>query len=141
MSDEASTSRVTEGLTLLGRPVRGSIGPEAIETIASAPGINEIAFVSNELTALCPMTEQPDVYSIRISYRPRERAIEHKSLKLYLFGFRNRGIFAEHLAAEVAQDLASVVDVPVRVQVTQQPRGGLSLEVDAEGTPRASSSS
>ncbi|MFD9214941.1 NADPH-dependent 7-cyano-7-deazaguanine reductase [Streptomyces sp. NPDC059544] len=141
MEEDQSMSTMTDGLTFLGRPVYGPISADDIETIPSASGINEITFSSTELTAVCPLTGQPDLYSIRISYRPRDRAIEHKSLKLYLVGYRDRGIFAEHLAAEIARDLASVVDVAVRVQVTQQPRGGLRLEVDAEGTPGPTSRS
>ncbi|HZY56879.1 MAG TPA: hypothetical protein VFE09_03665, partial [Rubrobacteraceae bacterium] len=85
----------------LGRDVRGPIGAEGLDTAPWSHWETDatVEFTTNELTAVCPITGQPDFYELRLSYRPREALIESKSLKLYLWGFRDRGLFAEDLAA------------------------------------------
>lgn len=83
-------------------------------------------FRSSELTALCPVTNQPDSCTIDIEYAPASRCIETKSLKRYLRTFDRRGIFAEHLAPEIAGHLTDAVGVPVTVTLAQQVRGGSS---------------
>ena len=82
---------------------------------------------SSELTAVCPVTDQPDFYTIDIEYVPGSCCIETKSPKLYLRTFDNRGVFAEHLA--------EAVGVPVTVGLAQQVRGGMVTTVTATGTP------
>src|SRR3712207_4612687 len=81
----------------LGRDVRGPIGAEGLDVAPWGHGDTDavVEFTTNELTATCPITGQPDFYELKLSYRPREALIESKSLKLYLWGFRDRGIFAE----------------------------------------------
>lgn len=68
-----------------------------------------VTFRTDELEALCPAVEgiQPDIYSAEISYTAQTHAIESKSLKLWLVSFRDRRIFAEHLVAEIHDQLAS----------------------------------
>ena len=78
-------------------------------------------------SAVCPVTDQPDFYTIDIEYVPGSCCIETKSPKLYLQTFDNRGVFAEHLA--------EAVGVPVTVGLAQQVRGGLVTTVTATGTP------
>lgn len=94
-----------------------------------------VSYRTKELTALCPVTGQPDQYELFISYPTVGKTIESKSLKLYLWSFRDRGIYAEDLAATIARDLAKVLRVTVHADVTQQVRGGLVLEATAVAEP------
>jgi 7-cyano-7-deazaguanine reductase len=118
-------------LTILRGDARGPIGPGSIETFA-VPDLDEIAFTSDELAAVCPVTGQPDGYSLTIRYGPAGRAIESKSLKFYLWSFRDRGIFAERLTAEIADDvMTSATPNWVCVTLRQRPRGGIETTVTA----------
>ena len=85
-----------------------------------------------EFTALCPMTGQPDFATIRISYVPERRCVELKSLKLYLFSFRDRGIYYEDVTNVILDDLVRAMK-PRRltVQGTFSVRGGISSVVEA----------
>jgi 7-cyano-7-deazaguanine reductase len=87
-----------------------------------------VEFSTNELTAICPITGQPDFYELKLSYRPGTRLLESKAMKLYLWGFRDRGIFAEDLAATLLEDLVAACEpVEMSVDLTQQVRGGLQI--------------
>jgi 7-cyano-7-deazaguanine reductase len=115
---------------VLGREARGPIGAEDLDTVPWTHGDSDavVEFTTNELTAICPVTGQPDFYELKFSYRPRERLIESKSMKLYLWGFRDRGAFAEDLAATLLKDLVAACDpVEMTVDLTQQVRGGLQI--------------
>ncbi len=115
---------------VLGRDVRGPIGAEGLDTAPWSHGETgaTVEFTTNELTAVCPITGQPDFYELKLVYRPRESLIESKSLKLYLWGFREKGIFAEDLAATLLKDLVAACDpVEMTVDLTQQVRGGLQI--------------
>jgi 7-cyano-7-deazaguanine reductase len=115
---------------VLGRDVRGPIGAEGLDTAPWSHGETEatVEFTTNELTATCPITGQPDFYELKLSYHPKESLIESKSLKLYLWGFRYRGIFAEDLAATLLKDLVAACDpVEMTVDLIQQVRGGLQI--------------
>ncbi len=114
----------------LGRAVRGPIGAEQLDTVPWNHGDTDatVEFTTNELTATCPITGQPDFYELRLSYLPGESLIESKSLKLYLWSFRDRGIFAEDLAATLLKDLITACDpAEMTVDLTQQVRGGLKI--------------
>lgn len=93
-----------------------------------------VTFRTTELEALCPAVEgiQPDIYTAEIAYTALTHAIESKSLKLWLVTFRDRRIFAEHLALEIHDHLAvhqpAVGDVSVRLE--QNPRGGITTVVE-----------
>lgn len=81
-----------------------------------------------EFTCLCPKTSQPDFAQIQISYIPGEFLIESKALKLYLFSFRNQGIFHEFVINQIARDLAEVLKPKfIQVQGNFMPRGGISI--------------
>ena len=85
---------------------------------------------SDELTAMCPVTSQPDLYTATIAYEPLERCLESKSLKLYLMQFRNEGHFCEALAVRIRDDVAEALDVPperVVVTLIQKARGGITI--------------
>ena len=85
-----------------------------------------------EFTAICPITGQPDFGTIRISYVPDRLCVELKSLKVYLFGFRDRGIFYEHVTNVILDDLVSALK-PRRMTVEGDfnVRGGISSVVRA----------
>jgi 7-cyano-7-deazaguanine reductase len=128
MSDAPS-----DDLTLLGQPTRGPV--EHVETFPAPPGCTRVVFTSDEVASLCPVTRQPDLSSVRIDYVPDERCIESKSLKLFLWGFRDRHVFAEALAVEIADEiLATALPRRVTVTLTQRPRGGITVEAVAERT-------
>jgi 7-cyano-7-deazaguanine reductase len=115
---------------VLGRDVRGPIGAEGLDAAPWSHGETDatVEFTTNELTATCPITGQPDFYELKLSYRPKESLVESKSLKLYLWGFRDRGIFAEDLAATLLKDLVAACNpVEMTVDLTQQVRGGLQI--------------
>jgi 7-cyano-7-deazaguanine reductase len=115
---------------VLGRETRGPIGAEQLDVAPWSHGDTDavVEFTTNELTATCPITGQPDFYELKLSYRPKESLIESKSLKLYLWGFREKGIFAEDLAATLLKDLVAVCDpVEMEVDLIQQVRGGLQI--------------
>lgn len=86
-----------------------------------------------EFTAVCPITGQPDFGTIRITYVPAERCVELKSLKLYVFSFRDRGIFYEHVTNVILDDLVAAVG-PRRMTVEGifNVRGGISTVVRAD---------
>ena len=118
---------------VLGRP--DAVPSTRLDTFPAEGPLELVHFRSSELTALCPVTDQPDFYTIDIQYVPDARCIESKSLQLYLRTFAGRGIFAEHLGPEVASHLAEAVDVPVTVTLAQQVRGGIVTMVTATGSP------
>ena len=89
--------------------------------------------MSDELTSLCPRTGQPDFNTIEIDYEPNEKCIESKSLKLYLWSFRDKGAFVEQLAAEIAEEVRRVAEPRhVRVTIMQHARGGIVTEATAQ---------
>lgn len=95
--------------------------------------VSLISFESSELCAVCPVTNQPDIYKCTIHYDPRAAAIETKSLKMYLWSWRDRGIFAEHLADQIARDIMSVTNANyVTVVLEQNVRGGIKTTVHAD---------
>ncbi len=114
-------------LTLLGRGGNGPV--EHVETFPAPAGCDRVVFSSDEVASLCPVTGQPDISHVRIDYVPAERCIESKSLKLYLWGFRNRAVFAEQLAVDIATEVwESARPRSVDVVVTQHVRGGIVTE-------------
>ena len=92
----------------------------------------EIEITCPEFTAVCPKTGQPDFATIVITYVPSDICVELKSLKLYLFDFRNRGIFYEHSINTILDDLVAACR-PRRMTVVGQftPRGGISSRITA----------
>ena len=86
-----------------------------------------------EFTSVCPRTSQPDFGEITIDYCPDKSCIELKSLKFYLQGYRNKGIFYESLTTDILDDLSSVCQ-PRWMKVTARfsPRGGITTEIVAE---------
>lgn len=85
-----------------------------------------------EFTSLCPKTGQPDFATIEIEYAPAELCVETKSLKLYMFSYRNHGSFMESITNKILNDLVEVVK-PKSMTVTGKfnARGGITLDVSA----------
>lgn len=118
---------ITDNLTVLGNKVEGSLEPSQLERFP-APDVSEVEFLSHEVSALCPVTMQPDIYTVKISYVPDEFCVESKTLKLYLMRFRNEGIFGEGITARIADDIfEAVAPKALKVETTQQVRGGLQM--------------
>lgn len=118
-------------LTVLGKPVRHPI--DHVEVFPAPDHVTVVRFETDELSSVCPVTGQPDLSRVVIEYEPAGSCVESKSLKLYLWGFRDRSIFAESLAAEIAAEIvASAAPSRTTVTVTQRPRGGIELTAVAE---------
>ncbi len=114
----------------LGRNTRGPISADELDTVPwNHPGADAtVEFTTDELTAFCPVTNQPDFYRLSVKYRPAEKLLESKAMKLYLWGFRDRGAFAEDLAATLLGDLSKACEpVWMEVDLTQRVRGGLEI--------------
>jgi 7-cyano-7-deazaguanine reductase len=105
----------------------------ALETFPAPKHVIRVTFSSDELTTYCPITHQPDFNTIKIEYQPNQKCIESKSLKLYLWSFRDECAFCEALAAEMAQDIFAATEPHwCRVTITQNVRGGIVTEAVAE---------
>jgi 7-cyano-7-deazaguanine reductase len=127
-----------QDLTLLGSghtTYPASPDEATLETFENAyPQRNyRIRLACPEFTSLCPITGQPDFASIAIEYVPDRRCVESKSLKLYLFAFRNTGSFGEAIVNRILDDLVAAC-CPRRARVTGvfSPRGGIGITVEAE---------
>lgn len=112
-------------LSILGRTAAGPLVADQIE-VWDLPARVLVTYETGELSALCPVTGQPDIYSASISYAA-DKTLESKGLKHYLWSFRDQGISAEVLAITIATDLSARLGEDVSVDLTQQVRGGLSL--------------
>jgi 7-cyano-7-deazaguanine reductase len=120
-------------LTVLGATVRAPI--EHVEVFPAPDHVTEVRLATDEVASMCPVTQQPDLSSVTITYVPDRWCVETKSLKLYLWGFRQRPVFAEALAAEIAAEvMATARPRHVRVELTQRPRGGIVVSATAELT-------
>jgi 7-cyano-7-deazaguanine reductase len=127
------TNEELSGVSLLGNTrtdYPADYAPQVLETFVNKHPENEYLVTLNclEFTSLCPKTGQPDFAKIVISYIPRERMVESKSLKLYLFSFRNHGDFHEDCVNIIMKDLVKLMD-PKYIEVTGifSPRGGISI--------------
>lgn len=101
--------------------------------------LSSVAFSSDEFTAVCPVTGQPDQYELTIELEDTLVSIESKSLKIYLNEFRNKGAFAESLCATVKKDVVDAIDKALEekdaifheeqctVTIVQKRRGGIEI--------------
>ena len=105
--------------------------PEILETFDNKHPENDywVKFNCPEFTSLCPITGQPDFATIYISYIPDIRMVESKSLKIYLFGYRNHGDFHENCVNTIMKDLIRLMN-PKYIEVWGKftPRGGISID-------------
>lgn len=127
------TDKELDGVTLLGNQntqYKSTYSPEVLETFENKHKDNDyvVTFDAYEFTSLCPKTGQPDFAKIIISYIPNERMVESKSLKLYLFSFRNQGDFHEDCINMIGKDLVKLMDPKyLEVRGIFSPRGGCSI--------------
>jgi len=122
------------GISLLGNQdvkYNYNYNPEILERFENKHQGNDyfVKFNCPEFTSLCPITGQPDFATIYISYVPNIYMVESKSLKLYLFSFRNHGDFHEDCINKIMKDLIKLMD-PKYIEVWGKftPRGGLSID-------------
>ncbi len=124
--------RTKDNLKALGRETEylNTYSPEVLETFENKHLENDywVQFNCPEFTSLCPITGQPDFAEIKIMYIPEYRMVESKSLKLYLFSFRNNGDFHEDCVNIIMKDLVKLMD-PKYIEVIGlfTPRGGISI--------------
>ena len=98
------------------------------EEAFEAPDVRTVRLVTMEFTSLCPRTGQPDYGSVSIEYIPDGLCLESKSLKYYLWSYRNEGEFCEGLSARIADDVVfAIAPKSVQVEVTQAVRGGIAI--------------
>ncbi len=125
-------NRESDNLQALGKTTkyRDDYAPEVLESFENKHPGNDywVRFNCPEFTSLCPITGQPDFAEIRINYLPDHKMVESKSLKLYLFSFRNHGDFHEDCVNIIMKDLIKLMD-PKYIEVTGifTPRGGISI--------------
>ncbi|MEK4630436.1 preQ(1) synthase [Solibacillus sp. FSL R7-0682] len=123
-----------EDLTLLGNQkvqYAFNYSPEVLESVDNLHSNRDyfVKFNCPEFTSLCPITQQPDFATMYISYIPDKKIVESKSLKLYLFSFRNHGDFHEDCVNIIMDDLIKLLD-PRYIEVWGKftPRGGISID-------------
>jgi 7-cyano-7-deazaguanine reductase len=120
------------GLTLLGK------GARPVKNLETFPNHHRdrnytVTLQTEEFTCVCPMTGQPDYAKIKIQYIPDKKIIESKSLKLYLWSFRNEGVFHEHVTNVILDDLVAALKPRwCKVNAEFSVRGGIGITVDAE---------
>lgn len=131
---ETRQEQELEHLHLLGNqdvPYVFTYNPDLLEAFANKHQGNDymVKFICPEFTSLCPKTNQPDFATIIIKYVPTLKMVESKSLKLYLFSFRNHGDFHEDCINIIMKDLIKLMD-PKYIEVLGRftPRGGIALE-------------
>jgi 7-cyano-7-deazaguanine reductase len=110
----------------------GSLPSRQLEIFPAPAHVKKVVLESDEVTSLCPVTGQPDWETVRIEFEPGEYCIESKSLKLYLWSFREEGAFCESLSAQIAKDIYEACKPKwVTVNITQKPRGGITISATA----------
>lgn len=130
---EGRSKEELQGVSLLGNQntrYKYDYDPSVLETFVNKHPENDyvVTFDAYEFTSLCPKTGQPDLAKIIISYIPRERMVESKSLKLYLFSFRSHGDFHEDCANIIKNDLVKLMDPKyLEVRGIFAPRGGIAI--------------
>lgn len=127
------TEKELDGVSLLGNTgvkYPTDYAPEILETFVNKHPDRDylVTFNCPEFTSLCPKTGQPDFATIIINYIPAERMVESKSLKLYLFSFRNHGDFHEDCVNIILNDLVRLMEPRyLEVRGIFTPRGGISI--------------
>lgn len=131
---EGRNEKELEGVTLLGNQNTKygfEYNPKILESFENKHPENDywVKFNCPEFTSLCPKTGQPDFATIYINYIPNEKMVESKSLKLYLFSFRNHGDFHEDCINKIMKDLIELLE-PKYIEVWGKflPRGGISID-------------
>lgn len=133
MYESDRTAEELAGVTLLGNKKTvydGNYKPEVLEAFVNKHQDKDyvVTLDAYEFTSRCPKTQQPDFAKVVISYIPRVKMVESKSLKLYLGSFRNEGSFHEDCMNTIAKDLIKLMDPKyLEVRGIFSPRGGISI--------------
>jgi 7-cyano-7-deazaguanine reductase len=130
-NQKISKEELATGLTLLGHEVTAPT--RQLETFPNTHIGRRytVTFNCPEFTCVCPMTGQPDFATITIKYVPDEKILESKSLKLYLWSYRNEGVFHEHVTNQILDDLVEALS-PLEMTVIGDfnVRGGIGLVIE-----------
>ncbi|KYH31973.1 preQ(1) synthase [Neomoorella mulderi] len=114
----------------LGKDVREP--RKKLEVFPKPANVKTVILESDEVTSLCPVTGQPDWETVIVEYAPAKYCIESKSFKLYLWSFREEGVFCEALADTIARDIYRACSPHwCKVTVIQKPRGGIKITASA----------
>ena len=118
----------------LPRPTNPDEAREVLKAEAfDAPDVQRVTLDAQEFTSMCPRTGQPDFGSVEIEYGPDARCLESKSVKYYLWSFRDEGAFCETLAARIADDIVyAIAPAWVNVRIHQAVRGGITIVAEAD---------
>lgn len=119
--------------SILGVKAEGTLEAEELE-VWELGSTTSVTYRSQEFTSLCPVTLQPDLYTLEISYTA-PATFESKGMKHYLWGFRDKGISCEDLAHTIATQLSGRIGYPVTARLVQQSRGGLVLTAETTAAP------
>ena len=121
-----------DDLTLLGKDAKPSKKLEAFPN-RSPERYYLVTLETDEFTCVCPATGQPDFATIRVEYVPDEKIVESKSFKLYIWSYRDEGVFHEHVVNQILDDLVEALDPHwCRVSGLFNIRGGIGITVEAE---------
>lgn len=144
MAKSARKNSELKGVTLLGKKTayKTTYTPEVLESFPNKNPAQDAwtTFICTEFTSLCPKTAQPDFAKIYINYIADKTMVESKSLKLYLFSFRNHGDFHEDCVQKICNDLTELMN-PKYLEVIGEftPRGGIAIfpyASSAQKTPK-----
>ena len=138
MDPDKTHTNLTEHQDLADLTLLGQSTTQPSKTLETFPNRHPgreftVSLTTDEFTCVCPATGQPDFANITIEYIPDQRIVESKSLKLYLWSYRNEGVFHEHVTNLILDDLVAALD-PRWCQVTTEfsVRGGIAITVQAE---------
>ena len=119
-------------LTLLGKEARPGKKLEAFPN-RSPDRHYLVTLETDEFTCVCPATGQPDFATIRVEYVPDEKIVESKSFKLYIWSYRDEGVFHEHVVNQILDDLVEALEPHwCRVSGVFNVRGGIGIAVESE---------
>lgn len=114
-----------KNLTALGNKVSTYTG---LETFQKPDFSETVTIKSDEVTAVCPITNQPDWYTVAVKYTPNHVCIESKTFKLLMHSLREKGMFCEALASYILSEVIKYADpLEAWCTVTQKPRGGVEI--------------
>ncbi|MGA2821273.1 MAG: preQ(1) synthase [Anaerolineales bacterium] len=127
-----------DGLTLLGWDAKPSKKLETFPNRAPAGRFYTVSLTTDEFTCVCPATGQPDFATLALRYVPDQRILESKSFKLYLWSYRNEGVFHEHVVNTILDDVKAALD-PHWIEVVGafHVRGGIAITVTASAEKTA----
>ncbi len=138
MSGEDKRKKLTERSDLADLSLLGRDSTQPSKKLETFPNHHPnrdytVTLTTDEFTCVCPATSQPDFAKLTIRYIPEQRVVESKSLKLYLWSYRDEGVFHEHVANVILDDLVEALEPRwCEVQADFAVRGGIAISVQAE---------